>query len=137
MDLTAIAREVVEGKRPGLAESMRQQHQYEWEGEGEYVEPTEAEYVDMLRRMDARELRDCAPPLVEVVTTAPVDYDGFGTTTVEELAFRSRRGDRYRVVVVQEPHHGWQTMRYRSGMHSVTTRAEVAELAEAGILVQA
>ena len=47
-------------------------------------------------------------------TTAPDDYDGFGTRTTE------RHDDGSRTVDILDEHATWQTLRYSSGMHGVT-----------------
>lgn len=43
-------------------------------------------------------------------TTAPVNYDGFGTRTVS-------RDGAVRVVAIQPDHVVWQISRYASGLH--------------------
>jgi hypothetical protein len=42
-------------------------------------------------------------------TTAPVDYDGFGTFTITEF-------EDVRTVLIRDEHYQWQTGRYGSGM---------------------
>lgn len=57
-------------------------------------------------------------------TTAPVDYDGFGTFTVREY-------NGTRTVLIRDEHFAWQTMRYSSGLktcpESVFDEGDVAE----------
>jgi hypothetical protein len=62
---------------------------------------------------------------IELVTTAPESYDGFGTRTVEPLSYRSRaNGQRYRVVTVRADAADWQAARYASGHHAALPREE-------------
>lgn len=56
-------------------------------------------------------------PFVTLTTDAPAEYDGFGTSTVAELA------NGYRTVKVARERLVWQETRYRSGNHSVTVAA--------------
>lgn len=46
-------------------------------------------------------------------TTAPEDYDGFGTITLH------RNSPELRWVLVRVEHENWQIPRYRSGLYSV------------------
>lgn len=50
-----------------------------------------------------------------ILTTAPVDYDGFGTREIRQVGTDGRKV--YRLVDVQNAHLVWQCMRYESGMH--------------------
>lgn len=60
-------------------------------------------------------------------TTAPVDYDGFGTQT-ERVVGRDKRGQDIREVVIQGDHLQWQSMRYGSGLHPCWTREDVESI---------
>jgi hypothetical protein len=57
-----------------------------------------------------------------VETTAPADYDGFGTFCVMSYDGKDDNGKErtYRTVLIDKRHFTWQTMRYQSGVH--TTR---------------
>lgn len=46
-------------------------------------------------------------------TSAPVDYDGFGTFAITEY-------DGTRTVLIRAEHYQWQTARYGSGMKACT-----------------
>jgi hypothetical protein len=46
-------------------------------------------------------------------TTAPENYDGFGTVTLTHV------DDDERIVLIEVPHVEWQTIRYRSGLFRV------------------
>ncbi len=50
---------------------------------------------------------------VLVETTAPIEYDGFGTFTINALGPK-------RWVLIEQEHFTWQTMRYGSGLHGHT-----------------
>ena len=63
---------------------------------------------------------------VVCATTAHVAYDGFGTITLDpELETNDERGHPMplRLVLVQEEHFGWQSMRYSSGLAAWTLQA--------------
>jgi hypothetical protein len=52
-------------------------------------------------------------------TTAPKDYDGFGTITVYEYdAGPEYKRDSFRIVLIRDEHLNWQTARYASGLHT-------------------
>ncbi len=51
-------------------------------------------------------------------TTAPADYDGFGTFAVH--AYDNGADGIIRTVLVREEHLAWQTARYSSGLKSAT-----------------
>lgn len=53
---------------------------------------------------------------MKYLTTAPLSYDGFGTTSKPTHLINSQ-GKAYREVEIQPEHHAWQTNRYSSGMH--------------------
>jgi len=59
-------------------------------------------------------------------TTAPVEYDGFGTRTVRVIGRDNGRD--VREVEIDERHLAWQETRYGSGMHPSWTPADVAKL---------
>jgi hypothetical protein len=54
--------------------------------------------------------------LVIKVTTAPVDYDGFGTFTIGETYLYDREA---RIVAIRPEHVEWQLARYSSGMKGI------------------
>lgn len=54
--------------------------------------------------------------IIERYTDAPECYDGFGTQTVRETKFSTKRGP-VRVVSLVPQHQNWQEMRYSSGLH--------------------
>jgi hypothetical protein len=74
-------------------------------------------------------------PTVELVTSAPEQYDGFGTTTVERLPYRTRGGGDLRRVRVQAQHLTWQSQRYASGLHLRVPLAEWPEWVAGGLAV--
>ena len=60
-------------------------------------------------------------------TAAPVDYDGFGTTTLDPTAGTDDRGRPIRKVGIFPKHWEWQTVRYGSGMHVAVTEDELSK----------
>jgi hypothetical protein len=62
------------------------------------------------------QLGDWRTPYMAYETTAPEDYDGFGTLSLHKNV---TPGDP-RWVLIRTEHESWQTLRYRSGMYSVT-----------------
>ena len=63
-----------------------------------------------------------------VCTSAPVDYDGFGTITLLPDYYFSDTGKECRLVLIEKDHLQWQTMRYRSGVHRVEAADDDLEL---------
>lgn len=67
-------------------------------------------------------------------TSAPVEYDGFGTFTVYEWNSGPTKADNFRIVLIREQHVTWQLARYSSGMHTATdpesfvTDRDIAEI---------
>jgi hypothetical protein len=66
-------------------------------------------------------------------TTAPVEYDGFGTFTIYEWNSGPTKADNFRIVLIREEHAQWQLARYSSGLHTacdadIITGREVAEI---------
>ena len=71
-------------------------------------------------------------PLHELrYTTAPVDYDGFGTKCHGVVG--TTCGKDVRLVGIDPDHLNWQDMRYGSGMHSCRTREDWDELVTFGL----
>jgi len=70
---------------------------------------------------------------VVTYTTAPADYDGFGTRTDRAAVARSS-GKLIRRVRTPAPHVNWQRMRYGSGLHMAADEAEFAKMREYGLL---
>lgn len=68
---------------------------------------------------EVREWRDI--PSVLHVTSAPVEYDGFGTREMEVLGRSTRGNTVYRLIDVQDENLGWQIGRNASGMHPTMT----------------
>ena len=64
---------------------------------------------------EVRTLLPIAPTLVSTYTTAPVDYDGFGTETVAVVGTFDKKPLRHVETPVE--HVEWQRMRYGSGLH--------------------
>lgn len=60
-----------------------------------------------------------------VFTSAPVDFDGFGTQTLAANAGTDHRGIVLRKVAIRPEHYEWQTVRYGSGSHTWGTPEEV------------
>lgn len=58
--------------------------------------------------------------VVKCFTTAPVEYDGFGTVAPET---REIKGQTVRLVEIEGRYYRWQVDRYRSGLY-LTTRTE-------------
>lgn len=71
------------------------------------------------------------------ITTAPPNYDGFDTETIEWLSWRDKNGGRYRRVSIVAERVGWQLTRYASGSYSVVVDAGFAEWERLGLLVAA
>lgn len=58
-------------------------------------------------------------------TTAPPDYDGFGTEILDEVVGHAKGGTPVRRVQTPEPHVAWQRNRYLSGwIYLVADEAE-------------
>lgn len=62
-------------------------------------------------------------------TTAPDDYDGFGTRTIGIVGYDS--GKPVRQVEIHPEHLRWQESRYGSGMHAAWKPEEFERLARA------
>ncbi len=60
---------------------------------------------------------------VEIYTTAPAEYDGFGTHTLETLG-DTKYGQPLRKVSVRSDFIEWQTQRYLSGMYAAMGQAD-------------
>ena len=73
--------------------------------------------------------------MVRVYTTAPVDYDGFGTRTVR-LAGHTDRGKTVRLVETADEHATWQRLRYQSGMCLAVDESEWRKLVGYGLAVE-
>jgi hypothetical protein len=58
---------------------------------------------------------------VLLYTTAPGEYDGFGTQTLDADTGRDNRGMVVRLVSVKPEHLDWQQQRYASGLHGYAT----------------
>lgn len=68
-------------------------------------------------------------------TTAPTDYDGFGTKG-EVVASPRKGGPPVRRVATPEEHVAWQRQRYYSGaIYIVADQAEYDKLVAAGLVV--
>jgi hypothetical protein len=66
---------------------------------------------------------------VLAATTAPKEYDGFGTFTLTTIdadvnGRAARDGKALRVVLIRQEHLQWQTMRYHSGNEGWATVAD-------------
>lgn len=64
-------------------------------------------------------------------TTAPKDYDGFGTISLGESYLHDRKA---RVVLIQENHLEWHAGRYGSGLHSIDTEETADVIDERDII---
>ncbi len=68
------------------------------------------------------------------ITTAPKDYDGFGTHTIYSYdAGPDHKADSFRIVLIRHEHLDWQVCRYGSGFNRIELPeewqyAEVVEL---------
>lgn len=51
-------------------------------------------------------------------TSAPREFDGFGTLTLAEIP-AGKHDKLWRVVLIRSEHLGWQSSRYSSGLHAV------------------
>lgn len=69
-------------------------------------------------------------------TSAPEDYDGFGTTTIR-VAGINRRGQSVREVETPDSAVEWQRMRYGSGLHLAASVEEFAKLVRYGFVTLA
>ena len=68
-----------------------------------------------------------ATKYVQLLTSAPEVYDGFGTATVAVLGVDTFSKHPVRAVSVDTQHYGWQVTRYQSGNHRHTdARVNVA-----------
>ena len=70
---------------------------------------------------------------LKTYTTAPVDYDGFGTKTLVERAGLTERGKAVRLVETPEEYTKWQRMRYGSGLHLAVDEGEWNKLLAYGL----
>lgn len=65
-----------------------------------------------------------------VASSAPADYDGFGTFEVNSYQDKSMKLPQ-RTVLIRDEYYDWQTNRYHSGMHqfreSLHDEADIAE----------
>lgn len=59
-----------------------------------------------------------------VLTTAPKDYDGFGTIELSPRVGLDHCDRPLRRVAIRPEHWEWQTLRYGSGLHAVATESE-------------
>ena len=59
-------------------------------------------------------------------TSAPENYDGFGTKTIRILG-KDRKGDTIRQVEIKNEHFMWQDTRYVSGLYLSTKDLDTAE----------
>ena len=75
---------------------------------------------------EVRTLLPLAPTLVSTYTTAPVDYDGFGTETVAIVGMFHKKPLRHVETPVE--HVEWQRMRYGSGLHCALDTEEFARI---------
>jgi hypothetical protein len=57
-------------------------------------------------------------------TSAPSDYDGFGTFTIAANVGTDSRGRKTRVVLIEVENVDWQTSRYASGLCLVEPKTE-------------
>ena len=73
--------------------------------------------------------------MVQAYTTAPVDYDGFGTRTVVGLCGYTC-GKPLRLVETPEEHANWQHARYGSGMHPAYTQKEFVDGVRRGLITK-
>lgn len=62
-----------------------------------------------------------------VITSAPMDYDGFGTIELAAQAGTDHRDRVLRKVGIDPKHWEWQTSRYSSGLHCWETEERVAD----------
>ena len=62
-------------------------------------------------------------------TTAPADYDGFGTIT-DDIAGHDKHGKQVRRVTVDPAYLNWQVMRYTSGLYMAADETEWQKLVQ-------
>ncbi len=67
-------------------------------------------------------------------TTAPVDYDGFGTQTIAVAGFSSEK--KVRLVQIHSKHFHWQDCRYGSGMHCCLDKDKWQQLVKLGLATE-
>lgn len=77
-----------------------------------------------LAGIDIKALIEKAKRLKTAYTTAPSEYDGFGTVTYDFEVGTDNRGLTVRKVGIEPDHWDWQTARYQSGLHGVATEEE-------------
>lgn len=69
---------------------------------------------------------------IVMITTAPKNYDGFGTITLETFE-KTEQHIGHRMVAIQPEHIEWQTCRYGSGLYGTYSQATWASLVERGL----
>jgi hypothetical protein len=75
------------------------------------------------------------PLRVILVTSAPEEYDGFGTVTLAMLPWLTREGGyQYRRVSVNPEYLDWQQNRYASGMMGFSDEEHFNEIVSSGLL---
>lgn len=72
--------------------------------------------VDSLEPAETGHVTEIVKPRILYLTDAPEVYDGFATSTVIMLPYRSAMG-RLRVARIKDEYTHWQTTRYASGLH--------------------
>jgi len=60
-------------------------------------------------------------------TSAPEAYDNFGTTTLKRTKYVDSRGERIRVVSINDDHEEYQTSRYSSGLYFTVSEDQFQE----------
>lgn len=73
--------------------------------------------------------------LTTTYTTAPPEYDGFGTATVEVLDWLDA-GKRFRRVETPTEHVVWQRTRYESGCYAAMDEGKFRAACAAGLFQQ-
>jgi hypothetical protein len=75
---------------------------------------------------------------IRTLTTAPDDYDGFGTRTVRIAGWlqrTDREPEEVRLVETPEEHVDWQRGRYSSGIYLVNTPEQWRKTVDANMAV--
>lgn len=86
------------------------------------------------QRCEAEVCGTCREVTTILHTTAPIEYDGFGTITVDEYT-GTINGRKLRSVNINNAHLEWQKARYLSGLHEAIDEMWYTKWIENGMVV--
>lgn len=69
-------------------------------------------------------------------TSAPPNYDEFGTQTIRNTGYTNKRGMEFRAVMILLAHYDWQVARYGSGLHVTFTQQQFDLEIQTGFLLK-